>query len=155
MNTVLTIILGEREIDFKSYTEGRKVAQEFEPGNDLVWYPDRSEEDVVIVMKIHNKGTSLFFPLQYFGTEKTGVERLLTEYLSVCFLLEHIPPFDTLDQAREALRRIQCWLEMQDKGLEGYATPHYQHLHHSMPRIIELYIMATKCPWGYQSPDRK
>ena len=92
----------------------------------------------------------LVVPLNYYATERTGIERLLAEYLSICFLLEHVPPFDTMDQARETLRRVQEWLWQQDKGIEGYATPYGQHLHHSMSRYTEIYIMATCCPWGYR-----
>ena len=102
-------------------------------------------------MKFHHKGSLLVAPLNFYGSEETGVERLLTEYLSICFLTENLPPLDALDQARETLRRIEEWLVQQDKALVGFATPYGPHLHHSMPRLTELYVMATCCPWGYQT----
>ena len=102
-------------------------------------------------MKIQHKGSMLLFPLNYYGSEETGIRRLLTEFLSICYLLEDVPPFDTMDQAREILRRINAWLIQQDKDVVGFATPHPQHLHHSMHGITELYIMATQTPWGFRA----
>ena len=93
----------------------------------------------------------LVVPLNYYGSEENGIQRLLAEFLSISFLIEDIPSFDALDQVREALRRVHEWLHQQDKGIAGYATPYGQHLHHSMPRLTELYIMATCCPWGYRT----
>ena len=111
---------------------------------------DKSEcEDNKVVLKFQHKGSMLVVPLNFYGTEDTGVERLLCEFLSISFLLEHIPAMDALDQAREMIRRIESWLLIQDKGVEGYATPFEQHLHPSMERYAELYLMATCCPWGY------
>ena len=69
--------------------------------------------------------------------------------MSISFLLEYMPQLDALDQAREMIRRIESWLIIQDKAIEGYATPFDQHLHPSMERYSELYLMATRCPWGY------
>ena len=93
----------------------------------------------------------LVVPMNYYGSEESGLQRLLTEFLSVSFLIEDIPSFDDKSQVREALRRVHEWLIQQDKGREGYATPYGQHIHHSMPRLTELYIMATSCPWGYRA----
>ena len=102
-------------------------------------------------MKLHRRGLMLVVPMNYYGSQEEGIQRLLIEFLSISFLIEDIPSFDDRSQVREALRRVHEWLVQQDKGQTGYCTPYGQHLHHSMPRLTELYIMATSCPWGYRS----
>ena len=111
------------------------------------------KEDSKVVFKFQHKGTMLIVPLVFYGSEDSGIQRLLVEFLSICFLLENVPPFDALDQARETLRRVEEWLIQQDKGMEGFVTPYAQHLHHSMPRYTGIYLMATSCPWGYRDVD--
>ena len=108
-----------------------------------------------MVFKFQIKGTTMVVPLKFYGSETDGIERLLTEFLSICYLVEDIPMMDSLDTARETLRRIESWLHQQNKGTEAYPTPYGRHLHHSMARIAELYIMAIKTPWGYQKINGK
>ena len=101
-------------------------------------------------MKLNHKGALLLFPLNFYGSHEHGVEMLLVEYLSVAYIIEDIPPFGTKNQAQEFLRRLKELLVVQDRAKQGYATPYWRHLHPSMARFTELYIMATQCPWGYQ-----
>ena len=56
-------------------------------------------------------------PLKFHGKTKVGIEQLLVEFLSVSYLVEDMPNnFDTLDLARETLRRVQSWMEIQSSG---------------------------------------
>ena len=108
-----------------------------------------------MVFKFQLKGTTMVVPLKFYGSESTGLERLLTEFLSISYLIEDIPMLDSLDTARETLRRIEGWLHQQNKEKESYPTPYGRHLHHSMPRVAEIYVMAIKTPWGYQETKGK
>ena len=69
----------------------------------------------------HGRST-LVVPLLFYGTTGHAVERLLVEFFALCFLTEDMPPLDTMDQAREVLRRVQEWLTVQDSGKTGFAT---------------------------------
>ena len=131
--------LGEKMTDYEPYVEKDDTPSRY-----------CNENDTVVVFKFQIKGTTMVVPLNFYGTEETAIERILTEYFSICYLLEDIHAMDSLDTARETLRRIESWLIQQNKAVETYPTPYGRHLHHSMPRMAELYIMATKTPWGYQ-----
>ena len=129
------------------YVQGEKI------GDVTVVGEGESEDpkDEVLMFRIQKHGTTLVLPLEFRVSETNPMERLLVEFLSICFLIEDIPSeFDSLDVARETLRRYQSWLVVQDSGKVGYATPHNRQLHPSMQRITELFVMGTKTPWGFQ-----
>ena len=105
------------------------------------------------MFRVHHNDTTLVFPLKFYGTKEFCVERLLTEFFAICYLVEDTPKFDTMDQAREILRRVQEWLHLQDKCKRGFATPYGKHIHPSMERIAEIYLMATMSPWGFRTHD--
>ena len=131
-------------MDFKEYLEDKPDAM----ANNSRF--EKKDEDVTVVLKLNHKGTLLLFPVNFFGSHENGVEMLLVEYLSVAYIIEDIPPFGTKNQAEEFLRRLAELLVVQDRAEQGYATPYHRHLHPSMARFNELYIMATQCPWGFQ-----
>ena len=103
------------------------------------------------MFRYQKHGKTLVFPLEFRESEDKAMEKLLMEFLSVSYLIEDIPAdLDTMDTAREALRRFQSWLEVQDSGKTGFATPFQRQLHPSMHRITELFVQGTKTPWGLE-----
>ena len=111
---------------------------------------NRQTDDCVVTFKLQRRGTTMVFPLTFYASENDGIRRLLVEYFAICYLVEDMPYLDTLDYARETLRRVVAWLQQQDKGLEGYLTPQGRQIHHGMGQMAELYMMALSFPWGYR-----
>ena len=138
--TIIVKYSGERSTEFVPY--------EIDDSDHMPKYSN--EDDTVLVFKFQIKGTVMVVPLNFYGTEADAVERILTEFFSICYLIEDIPFMDSLDTAKEILRRIESWLHQQNKESVAYPTPYGRHLHHSMPRVAEIYLMAIKTPWGYE-----
>ena len=107
-------------------------------------------EDIVLTFRFQRRGTTTVIPLNYYASTTDAIRRLLVEYYAICFLLEDIPMMDSLSYGSEVLRRIVCWLHQQDKGQEGFVTPHGRQVHHGMSIISDLYLMALSFPWGYK-----
>ena len=97
----------------------------------------------------------MLVPLNFYASEEDGINRLLVEYLAICYLIEDMPIVDTIDYGSEVLRRALSWIIQQDKGLEGYLTPHGRQIHFGMGKISDLYLMAISFPWGYKKQGNK
>ena len=116
------------------------------PSDDAIAQINRQTEDVVLTFRFQRRGTVFFMSLNFYASETEAMDRLLVEYYAACYLLEDMPHIDSIDYARETLRRIESWLVQMDKGITGYCTPFGRQAH---PGLAELYLMAISFPGGY------
>ena len=138
------LVPGERNIsETDAFKAARDIVINGEEMGESNWESENPPQNGLVMLHIDQYEASLVIPVKW----ERSVRKLLSEYLSLKYIMMDIPEGSAKQIARECARRMDCILNKTKTGW-GYATPYQEFIHPHMEEFNQIVLSSIATPAG-------